>query len=245
MHKLKTNAQCLKIPHLCTKTGNQRGTVFPGNVISNSKVSHSLDVGEHDFSATSLSLISKRSFSRFQLSTIAKQPARRLNAASGRLPSILSPSRPAPSLEPLAPQLPGSPCTLAPRGAPPPARIPGRSSPACSWHARAAQAARQLPRGHGRRGTRKHWGQPRAPFSGPQIVTTEYSARHEDSSEVPKRPDPLPTLRSPNQETQLQSHAEVLPSSLHAGLRMRKSWPRPSPPTWAPPPRPNYHFSFY
>lgn len=41
MHKLKTNAQCLKIPHLCTKTGNQRGTVFPGNVISNSSLSQS------------------------------------------------------------------------------------------------------------------------------------------------------------------------------------------------------------
>lgn len=134
MHKLKTNAQCLKIPHLCTKAGNQHGSVFLGNVISNSKVSHSLDVGEHGFSATSLSLISKRTFSRFQLS-VAKQPARRLSAASDRLPTILSPSRPAASLEPPAPQLPGSPCNLAPHGAPRPARMPGPSSPACSWHA--------------------------------------------------------------------------------------------------------------
>lgn len=106
VHKVKTCSMFRPKTQLCTKAGNKQGSVSPGTARS-----LSVDVGEQGFSATSLRLISKSSFSGFR-SPGTKQIPRRLRTASGRLPTIRGP--PAAQFSRIPPALPRRSRTVQP-----------------------------------------------------------------------------------------------------------------------------------
>ena len=138
-----------KTPRLCTKAGNRRVSASPDN-ISNSKVfPHTPDVGQ-GLPATTPGSINKGTFSRFPRSS-AKQPATPPRGASGRLPAILSPSRPPHLRCPGSSQLPSSPGSPTHPASPPlpntPPAHPGL--PARRRHTRSPSSTAPVPRqGH-------------------------------------------------------------------------------------------------
>lgn len=157
--------------------------------ISKSKVSHSLDVGEQGFSATSMCLINLQN-QLFPGSN--RQEPNNQSAASGWLPTILPLAAHritgAPLLPP-SPQLPSSPVHLeSPRRSTQPAPdMPGkrRQHPP---HRRGAKVAERP-------------GNTRACPATPQRTansdTQVSSARHQNSSEVPPKTCPTPHSGEP------------------------------------------------